>query len=295
VAAAGLAADESAESLSTSTAGQADLVGSVETAAGCAVPTAPCGPTWMLTGGVDYTSAYYRRGYLQDDSGLILQPFLTGACCLNPGSPVLVQPYLTSWNSFGILDLDDPMATMVEGMGGVFLTWNHLALDANYAFYDSSPVDADSALQEAALKLTGDLGPLWAGPGPCPSFSLRPSVGLAWETCDERGTEDGYVEVGLEPSWRLPWTRRRMALAVPLLAGFSAKDYYLDSAGDDESLGYVAAGLSASVALPQGMCGAHWFLTAALQYTRLVADNLIEINDGDPDVIVAKAGLGFSL
>jgi hypothetical protein len=291
IAAANMAADDAA-------AAQAGPQNGGEAAGECSCcrEGQPCaaGPTWIITGGLDYTSSYYRRGYLQDDSGLILQPFLTGGCCLNPGAPVLVQPYVTSWNSFGLPDLDDPMATMVEGMGGVFLTWDRLSFDANYAVYDSSPVDPESWIQEAGFKASYDLGPDCPSLGAGHPFTLRPSVGLVWETFDESGAEDAYWELGLEPAWRLPCGCRRVAVALPLVAGFNADGYYFDSAGAEESLGYLAAGLAVSLALPQPTCGAHWYLSASVQYMRLVADNLVQINGG-ADAIVAKVGLGFSL
>src|SRR5207302_678589 len=95
------------------------------------VEAAALPPHLIFTGGLDYTPIYYRRGYLQDDSGLIVQPFVSGGGILNPGESVLVQPYVTAWGSFGVADLDKPMAHMAEGMTGVFLTWGGLNVDGS--------------------------------------------------------------------------------------------------------------------------------------------------------------------
>jgi hypothetical protein len=205
-----------------------------------------------------------------------------------------VQPYVTSWNSFGLLDLGNPMAVMVEGMGGVFLTWNHVFLDVNYAFYNNSPMDGTSALQEAGLKVTGDLGALWAEEGTPPLFGLRSFAGLFWETYDEKGGNDGYWEVGLEPSLRLPWRERQVVLAVPLQLGLSAHDYYFDCCGREQLPGYATAGLSLSTSLPQPRFGGNWYLTFSASYTQLLADNLITINHGRSSVVTGKVGVGFS-
>ena len=248
---------------------------------------------WIITGGIDYTSAYYRRGYLQDDSGLILQPFLTAARRHEFGDSLTAHPYVTSWNSFGLLDLDDPMAIMVEGMGGVFFTADKLNLDVNYAYFNNAPADEDSDLQEISLKLSYDVSRLWTG-AEAPTFALRPSATLSWETYDQLGSEDGYLELGVEPAWRFAWGCRNIGVTLPVQVGMSLDDYYFDAAGAEEFVGHVTAGLSVSTSLPPvGPCQ-NWFLTASIYYSRLLADNLIAINGGEPNVLLGKVGLGFS-
>lgn len=255
---------------------------------------APRGPRAFFTGGLDYTPAYYRRGYLQDNSGLILQPFLTLACTLNPDDAAVVQPYLTSWNSFGLLDLDNRMAVMVEGMAGVFVTWNHFTFDANFAIYNNSPMDATSVIHELGLKVGYDLCALWVPPGERSAFALRPSAGLIWETYDQNGSNDAYLELGLEPAWRFAWCEQKAVVSVPIQFGLSMDDYYFNAQGQQQTLGFVSVALSASTTLPSPPCGGRWFLSGGVQYTRLVADNLIIVNNGSADVFTAKAGVGFS-
>ena len=251
-------------------------------------------PNWLLTGGIDYTPAYYRRGYLQNNGGLTVQPFLTGGCSLNPGEPIVVNPYVTSWNSFGLNELDDRMAVMVEGMAGVFLTTGPFSLDINYAFYNSSPIDGTSSVHEAGAKLAFDFASLWAGRGERPAFSLRSFAGINLETYDEKGTHDAYWELGLEPALRLLWGEQRLSLSVPVQFGLSARDYYFNSRGQETLLGYTTVGLSASVSLPSWQCGGKWFLTTSIYYTRLTADNLIAINPGNENVLTGKIGIGFA-
>jgi hypothetical protein len=248
----------------------------------------------IFTGGLDYTPAYYRRGYLQDDHGLNLQPFASLGTCLNPGSPVLVHPYLTGWGSFGLTDLDHPMAHMAEGMAGVFVTWGGWNVDVNYGLYSTAPETPFTAVQELGLKVSYDVSTLWAEPGHPSPFALRPYAQLDWETFREVGPRGSYAEVGLEPAWRLPWGGQQIGLAMPVQLGLGVHDYYFNSCGCEEGLGYVGVGLSASVMLPRPPCGGRWFLSGSIQYLRLVADNLITLNHGEANAVTGKVGIGFS-
>jgi hypothetical protein len=231
---------------------------------------------------------------LQDDSGLILQPFLSAGYCLTPGSSVSVQPYVLGWGSFGLPDLGQPMAHMAEGMAGVFVTWGPLNVDVNYGLYSTAPADPFTAVQEIGLKLSYDVGALWAGPGRPSPFTVRPFAQFNWEAFRERGPHGGYSELGVEPAFRLPWGNQQVGLALPVQVGLSTRDYYFNARGAEETLGYVSVGLSASVGLPRPACGGRWFLSGSIQYLRLVADNVIAINHGDPNAVTGKVGLSFS-
>ncbi len=105
---------------------------------GAGIPTAPGftitghaapepHPSGIFTGGLDYTPVYYRRGYLLDDSGLILQPFASVGYCLNPGSSLVIQPYLLGWGSFSLIDewhLDLRKPKGESDMGKAGLSWD---------------------------------------------------------------------------------------------------------------------------------------------------------------------------
>lgn len=249
---------------------------------------------WILTGGVDYTPAYYRRGYLQDNSGLLIQPFVTGAYNVAPDEEGITQPYLTSWNSLGLLDLQNPMAVMVEGMAGVFLKRGPYALDINYAIYNSSPMDGRSTIHEFGGKFWLDLTGLWEETGQSAPFRLRSFVGLIWETYDEKGSLDGYWEFGIEPAWRQTWRQQLLTVSLPLQLGMSGRNYYFNANGREQSLGYASVGLSASISLPSPSWGGRWYLSSSIYYTRLAADNLIAINNGAPNVFTGRIGLGFA-
>jgi hypothetical protein len=150
-----------------------------------------------------------------------------------------------------------------------------------------------SAVHELGAKASFDVLSWKQEPGASGPFSLRPFAGLYGEVSDQRGTEDAYLEAGLEPSWRLEIAGRKVGLGLPFVWGLSADDYYLDDRGGNETLGYFSAGIVTSVALPvRAGCG-EWFLNASLQYLHLFADNVVALNSGDRDAWIGKVGIGF--
>lgn len=58
--------------------------------------------------GADVTTAYFYRGYLQQDRGLIVQPYLTLSTTFETDSGWKVQPYLGWWNSLHDQAIDAP-------------------------------------------------------------------------------------------------------------------------------------------------------------------------------------------
>src|SRR5207249_1241613 len=134
-----------------------------------------------------------------------------------------------------------------------------LTADTRYAFYDTSPLRR-SAVHELGARLSVDVLAAGQEPGP---VSLRPFAGLYGEVADERGSEDVYAEVGLEPSWRGEVAGRKVGIGVPVLWGLSVDHYYLDARGRNEPLGYFSASVAGSVSLPlPARCG-EWFLNAS--------------------------------
>src|SRR5215218_10532399 len=53
-----------------------------------------------LTGGVDYVTSYFFRGYNQEDTGLIFQPYVTITATLVSNDNFTLNGYVGTWNSF---------------------------------------------------------------------------------------------------------------------------------------------------------------------------------------------------
>ena len=251
-------------------------------------PVAPA-PTSRggATGGLDYLSAYYFRGYLQADSGLIMQPYANLFVTCPCGDGLVARPYLALFNSTHFGD-NDRMRDMSDVMLGVATTWKSLFVDARYAYYTTAP-DMRAPVHEVGVKASLDALGFAEESGP---ISIRPSLGVYGGTIDG-GADYLYVELGLEPAWRGEVAGRFVGVSLPLLWGLSGDDYYFNAAGGNAAWGYFSAGVSGSVALPSPKGCGEWFLNATFQYLYLDADNLRAINDGRRNVFLGKVGVGF--
>jgi hypothetical protein len=248
-----------------------------------------------LTGGADIATAYFFRGYLQEDQGVIVQPFFNIFFKLSDSETNPVTAYIGTWNSFqsehtladeGSFDSwyeSDLYGGVDFGFGGGF------TLGAIYTLY-SYPNGAFDTIEEVGVKLSYDDTDKFGLP-----FALKPFVGAYFETQDFNGTEDQYLEAGIAPTVYTfnESTDQPIALAVPVTVGMSLKDYYFDNAGDDEFLGYGSIALAASMPLASGNYG-DWTLNASVTYLHLFADNLEALNNGDDGKVIGKLGVSFA-
>jgi hypothetical protein len=184
----------------------------------------------MISGGFDVPSAFYFRGYLQADHGPIFQPYLNIFTARTFNEDIVVRPYVALFHS-AHWDSDNRMADMSDVMVGAVTTANGLSLDARYAFYTMNPL-MRSHVHELGAKASFDVFSLNDDYAFLKPFSLRPFAGLYGELSDENGTDDLFLNVGLEPSWRFEAKGRKFGVSLPIDWGLSADDYYLDSDGE---------------------------------------------------------------
>lgn len=210
-------------------------------------PPAPWSPKLGVTGGLDYASAYYFRGYLQADRGFILQPYLSAFATCHCSDEWIVRPYVSFFHSGH--DDGNPMKDMTDAMLGATASWKGLVVDGQYGWYTTSPTQRGD-VHELGVRASFDVWNCWREGDEPACFTLRPYAGLYVEASDEAGSEDAYLELGLDPAWRFDVCGTKVGLALPLALGLSADDYYFDDLGDSETLGYFSAGVTASVALP---------------------------------------------
>ena len=248
-----------------------------------------------LSGGVDYVSAYFFRGYNQEDTGLILQPYATVTAELASNDDLTLNAYVGIWNSFHenktLAGATGP-STWYESdlFGGVDFIFGKFTIGTIYTFY-TYPNGAFNTIQEIGFKVAYDDTELMEEMNV--PFALKPYAAVYFETGDGNGTEDTYAELGVAPSFALG--ESGITLAVPVALGLSVDDYYLDDTGDNETLGYGSVGLFASVPLPVGEKYGSWTLTGGVQYIYLFADSAELTNDGgDNDEILGKVGVSFA-
>ena len=210
--------------------------------------------------GLSFTSHYYFRGILQENQGIIAQPWLTFGYGLHEGKDDVKNIGLTFglWNSLH----DGP-----TGTGGGNTMWyesdffielsadigERLSVGATYtSYYGANGVKPN--VEELAFSATynDEKGKLISGL----ASGLQPSVVLAFELDGQQdagapGHLGTYLQLGVEPSFQLgKLGKTDVTLSVPATMGFSLGDYYEGLNGDDEFFGFFDVGAVASCALP---------------------------------------------
>jgi len=257
-------------------------------------PEDPNTGAFTLTGGVDWTTAYFFRGYNQEDTGLILQPYATLTTNIYDGDSFDINLYGGTWNSFHseqTLASSGPSSWYEsDAFFGADFVIDKFTIGAIYTFY-MYPNGAFETIQELGFKVSYDDLDLMKKAGV--DFGLKPYFGIYIETDDGNGTEDTYAEVGIAPSLALGSTG--VTISVPIALGLSIDDYYLDSSGDNEVFGYGSISLLGSIPIPMPAKYGAWTLTAGVQYIQLFADSAEAANDGGTEYeVLGKVGVSFA-
>jgi hypothetical protein len=250
-----------------------------------------------LTGGVDWTTAYFFRGYNQEDTGLIFQPYATVTAALVSNDDFSLNGYVGIWNSYHdkktLASGSGPSAWYESDVfGGLDFVFGKFTVGTVYTFY-TYPGGAFNTIQEIGFKVAYDDTEFMKDKL---TFALKPYAAVYFETSDENGSEDSYLELGITPSFSVgKFQGSAITLSIPVVLGASIDDYYLDDDGDNTFLGYVSVGAFASIPLGEpGKFGA-WTLTGGIQYIQLFADSAENANDGGTDYeLLGKVGVSFA-
>lgn len=177
---------------------------------------------------------------------------------------------------------------------GVTFNANPFSLDLRYTAY-TYPDGALSGYQEVGAKFSIDLVPfLMRKDGP-EGFIIRPFVEIDQETNGLNRGNFTYIESGIEPSFDLPIGRTRLGISLPVTIGLSGAEFFTNANGSNDPLGYISAGMKASLPLPVPDRFGQWYLTGTVTYLHLDAYNLITLNGGRQDEVIASLGLSFRL
>ena len=238
--------------------------------------------------GADITTNYIFRGYEQEDSGLILQPYAeVGAPIGDTG----VDFYAGVWNSI------HSEQTLADGNGAkdfyetdlyvgvAFAVAEKFGIDISYVGY-FYPNGAFNDIHELDIAVSyddsDDLG----------DFALSPYVLLAIEFDDANGSEDTYIEFGGELSLDafVPTSEDfDVSLSVPFALGLGVDNYY----PDNDLFGYFSVGVFGSIPLEfiPSEYGA-WEAHAGL--TGYFFNDGAGLTDSDEDFqLVASIGIGL--
>lgn len=242
-----------------------------------------------LGAGVDFATAYYFRGIIQEDEGFIAQPYADATFNLYDGGQGFNNFGVTLgiWNSFHDEQTSasgDPQSWYEADLyGGVALGFlDFFELSSTYTAY-TSPNGAFTDVHELAFGLSFDDSKFLG------AFALSPYIVLAFEIDGQAdgGSDEGvYLELGIEPGFTLgEGGNYPVAFSFPLKVGLSLDDYYEERRPDgtfsDETFGYFDGGIAVSIPLafiPESF--GSWEVSAAGHFL-VFGDTLEAINDDD--------------
>ena len=264
-----------------------------------AEPSGPNTGKVSFSGGIDFTTAYFYRGYNQEDQGLIAQPYANLYFKAVDNESMKVTPYVGIWNS---LHSEHTLSNPGGGpdawyesdfLAGVDVAFKEFTVGLVYTAY-TYPGGAFESIEELGVKFAWDDTEFQKGKI---GFALKPYAAVYAETSDGNGSEDWYAELGVAPG---VYTFNKeseypMAISVPITVGLSLKDYYFDDGGDEEILGYISVAGVVSVPLkfiPSDY--GSWNAVGSVQYLYLNAEGLQSANHGDDWELIGKVGLAFA-
>jgi hypothetical protein len=254
-------------------------------------PTAP--PKRVtVTFGLDFVSSYMFRGIYQEETGVIIPPFVDVGVALYQGTGTLsaVTANGGNWNSLH----SGPSGNQGRGnawyeadyYGSVTFTMGKWKPTALYTSY-TSPNDAFASVHELAGVLAYD--------DSASRFPLAPKAIVAFEL---KGQADGgahegiYLELGVRPGVKLiDADKYPVTLAVPVKIGLSLHDYYEGPTGSN-AFGYFDTGAIASVPLAFMPKGSTWEVHGGIDLMWLGENTkILNGNDGFKPI----GSIGFSV
>lgn len=253
-----------------------------------------------FSAGIDVTSAYFFRGIIQEDQGLISQPWLDATVQITDDTSLTFG----IWNSFH----DKQTGAAAAGTGpdwwyeadlyislATALT-DTIGFDITYTAY-TSPNDAFGTINEFAFGLSYD-----DSEGSVLTGGFQPSVLLAIETDGQAdgGTNEGvYLQLAIEPSFTLIDSEDHpITLSVPVTLGLSLGDYYEDPSSpggaDDSNFGYLDIG--AVLSMPISCIPAdygQWEASLGIHYLKLSEATEAANADAKGDEVIFTFGISM--
>ncbi len=237
-----------------------------------------------VSAGTNATTAYYFRGFLQEDDGFISQPWIELGSTLYEGENSSLSANAGLWWSLHSEKTGDAATAAGRSVvyeedvyAGLSYNYSNVTFGLSYIFF-TSPNDAFATIQEINYTVSYDDSDAFG------NFTLSPSFTIAQETeLHGGGDEAVYGELGLSPGTTLMEDKPHpVSVSLPTTFGFSLDDYYEDASGNDDAFGYLKTGPHASVPLASDTKWGSWTLSAGLDYYFLSADTL-ESSNGDDD------------
>jgi hypothetical protein len=240
-----------------------------------------------VAAGVDFLSSYMFRGIRQEDSGVIVPPFVDIGVTAYEGDGALKSVTLNggNWNSLH----SGPTGKWYEAdyYGSVTFAFGNWKPGALFTTY-TSPNDTFGTVYELAGVLAYD--------DSASAFPLSPKVTLAVELdgqADGGESQGTYLEFGVRPVVPVvPSGRYPLTVAIPTKVGLSVNDYYEGPTGSN-TFGYFSTGALASVPLAFMNGTTSWEVHGGFDLLFL-GDNLKLFNGDDRVKPVAIVGVSVT-
>lgn len=249
-------------------------------------PAEPTGPKLSIAASADIVSAYYFRGYEQQDAGLILQPGAT--LTLSPlveSKDFTLGAFAGGWASIhseGALFDDDDTYYEQDLFGGVTGALGPVNYTLTYTAY-LYPADSFDPIHELSLSVNHAFTL-------SDELVLTPYATLAVEVEDHNpgARNNTYLELGATLAIA---TGTPVSVSVPLVVGLSVDDYYVSATdGDNELFGYASLGGVASYGF-YDKDGVTASVYGGL-YLYILNDDVAFLTDtGSDSALVAKVGV----
>jgi hypothetical protein len=255
----------------------------------------PEGGPFQVTGGVDVRDHYFFRGYNQNSSGVIVQPYFDLLYTVYEKGDFAVTPHVGAW--FNLTEEKGPETPKnwneFDAIVGVAVDWQQFTFDFQWVMFDS-PNEAFERSEEVGVNVTYDDSALW--PRDFVFAAINPSVAFFHEYYDKNDSEsDMYFGIGLEPQLH-PFDVGRLPVTVsfPLTFGGSYNGYFYDDGGGADAAGFWSAGVKAGFDLPTHN-STNCRIEAEVTYIRLLADSVERANGDDNDDVTLRLGFSFAL
>jgi hypothetical protein len=244
-----------------------------------------------LTGGFDFTNAYFFRGIPQDDTGVIMWPYgdLGFALFSGEGGLKSVGVNIGTWNSLhtGDAGSDGPTGELwyeSDFYATLGLGFENTTFGVTYTAY-TSPNALFGTVKEISFKLAvDDSGLLGAA-------AVKPYVLLARELdgqADGGNSEGTYLEIGAAPGFARP----RASVTVPVRLGLSLGDYYEGFDGDETFGFFSVAGVVTVPFSSMPTRFGSWNVHGGVELLLLGDRN--EVVFGDSSHVIGSIGIGLS-
>ena len=239
--------------------------------------------------GINFVSAYFSRGILQENQGTIAQPYadLYFSLYEDTGFVNKVVAQMGIWASAqshhpGVVS-SIPSWYEFDWMPGLAVTFaKNFTLTASYFEFDSptnSFIPSNTGIPASARSVNINLA--YSDTDLLGAFALHPHVTFLKEIKGAAGLSTGgnYFEVGIAPG--LP-AFGPVTVTLPVIAGFGSNGFYAlttqvpatrttaaSAIVTESKFGYVSAGPNFAVALPFPARYGAWTFNAAATYYRL--------------------------